>query len=172
VSDTAIRVGNGWVEADRIVSLPQVVGPRLAGVPCDDQGFIPVDEFGRVAGASGLYAAGDATNRPIKHGGLAAQQASAAASHIARLAGGGLDARPYRPILRGLLRTAEGPLYLRTGLDNDDPTPPTASPEPLWWPPSKLVAPRLTSFLARLEAEQRGPRGLVDGGLGRAAAAG
>jgi len=58
--------------------------------------------------------------------------------------------RPFRPVLRGLLRTAEGPLYLRRPLAMDDGAP-TVSREPLWWPPSKVASRRLATHLARID---------------------
>ena len=56
-----------------------------------------------------------ATSRrfPVKQGGIAAQQAEAAAEAIAFEAGVELTPRPFRPVLRGLLLTGEGPRYLR-----------------------------------------------------------
>ncbi len=42
-------------------------------------GFIPVDEYGRVRGLDDVFAAGDITNFPVKQGGIATQQADAAA---------------------------------------------------------------------------------------------
>ena len=72
------------VAADRLVALPLLRGPRLDGVPSEPTfGFIPVDPHGRVDGLEGVYAAGDATNFPIKQGGLATQQADAVAEHVA-----------------------------------------------------------------------------------------
>src|SRR5215203_5858322 len=72
------------VPADRLVALPLLRGPRLDGVPSEPTfGFIPVDPHGRVDGLEGVYAAGDATNFPIKQGGLATQQADAVAEHVA-----------------------------------------------------------------------------------------
>ena len=50
-------------------------------------GFIPVDSRCRVRGVQRVYAAGDATDFAIKHGGIAAQQADVAAQAIAALAG-------------------------------------------------------------------------------------
>ena len=67
----------GTLAVDRVVALARLDGPRLAGLPADARGFIPVDEYGRVAGVDAVYAAGDATDHPIKHGGLASQQADA-----------------------------------------------------------------------------------------------
>ena len=45
------------------------------------------------------------TSFPLKQGGIAAQQASAAAESIAVDAGADLDPQPFRPVLRGLLLT-------------------------------------------------------------------
>ena len=77
-----------WLRVERVVALPLVRRPELEGVPADpDSGFIPVDEHGRVEGLDDVYCAGDATNFPIKQGGLAAQQADAVAEQIAALIG-------------------------------------------------------------------------------------
>jgi sulfide:quinone oxidoreductase len=58
--------GGRRIDADRIVALPALVGRAIEGVPADGDGFIPVDAHGRVRGMSGVYAAGDGTNFPIK----------------------------------------------------------------------------------------------------------
>ena len=76
------------LEVDRVVALPLLHGPQLAGAPAEsDYGFIPVDVHGRVKGLQNVYAAGDSTNFPIKQGGLATQQADAVASHLGLAAG-------------------------------------------------------------------------------------
>ena len=54
-------------------------GPGLAGLPSDEHGFVPANEHGRVRGLNGVFAAGDMTTFPVKQGGIAAQQAEAAA---------------------------------------------------------------------------------------------
>ncbi len=46
-------------------------------------GFIPIDPHCRVCGLEHVYAAGDATDFAVKHGGIAAQQADTAAEAIA-----------------------------------------------------------------------------------------
>ena len=90
--------------AERLVALPLMRGPELEGVPAEpDFGFVPVDRHGRVDGLDGVYAAGDATNFPVKQGGLAAQQADAVAEHVAARHGARLEPSPFRPVLRGLL---------------------------------------------------------------------
>ncbi|HYI17669.1 MAG TPA: FAD/NAD(P)-binding oxidoreductase, partial [Solirubrobacteraceae bacterium] len=71
------------LRADAVVSVPRLEGPALAGLPSDARGFIPVDAHGRVSGTAGVYAAGDATSFPVKQGGLATQQADAAAAAVA-----------------------------------------------------------------------------------------
>jgi sulfide:quinone oxidoreductase len=148
LSDTALRIspGGGVLNADRIVSLPSAIGPALPGLPHDAGGFIPVDRRGRVQGLDEVFAAGDGTNARIKQGGLAAQQADAI---VAELTG---DQRAHRTgfVLRGLLRTADGPLYLRAELGDVDGTS-TVSRAPLWWPPSKIASRRLSPFLADLD---------------------
>ena len=64
-------------------------GPGIDGLPADEDGFIPVDDHGRVKGVEDIYAAGDGTNFPIKQGGLGTQQADAVAEHIAHRVGAG-----------------------------------------------------------------------------------
>ena len=74
------------IEVDRVVALPRMYGRSLDGVPASEDGFIPVGDVGAVAGLEGVWAAGDGIAHPIKHGGLAAQQAAAAAVAIAAIA--------------------------------------------------------------------------------------
>lgn len=150
LSYTALRAGGTWVPADRTVSLPHIAGPRLWGLPCDDGGFIPVDGFGRVPGVEDVYAAGDGTTIPIKQGGLASQLADVVCRHIVARTDGSGDPEPFRPVLRGLLRTGGGQRYLRAELDDPDGTS-TVSEQPLWWPPSKIASRWLSPYLARIE---------------------
>src|SRR4029078_9473746 len=73
----------GTVEADRVVALPPLRRPARPGVPHDQAGFVSVDRHARVHGLGAVYAAGDMTQFPIKQGGIAAQQAGAAAESLA-----------------------------------------------------------------------------------------
>src|SRR3954452_23234197 len=75
------------IEVDRIVALPRLHGRPVDGLPADANGFIPVDEHAQVRGVDGVWAAGDATDFPLKQGGIATQQADAAAAAIAARAG-------------------------------------------------------------------------------------
>jgi CBS domain-containing protein len=110
-------------------------------------GFVPVDPHGRVPGLSDVFAAGDITNFAIKQGGLAAQQADAAAEQIAANTGAEVMPQPFRPVLRGLLLTGGRPRYLRQELTGGAGDASVADPEPLWWPPAKISGRYLAPFL-------------------------
>jgi sulfide:quinone oxidoreductase len=148
-------VPKGQIEVDRVVALPRLRGQRLDGLPQTLDGFIAIDAHGRVRGLDDVYAAGDITNFPVKQGGIATQLADAAAEAIAASVGADVRPEPFRPVLRGLLLTGDRPRYLRhepTGVGPVD----TASPEPLWWPPAKIIGRHLAPFLANF-AGDRGP---------------
>ncbi len=85
-----------------------------------------------------VYAAGDAVDFPVKQGGLAAQQADAAAEHVAATYGAPVEPAPFQPVLRGMLFTGEEPLYMRSDVPGADPDIPGAW-YPLWWPPTKVA---------------------------------
>jgi sulfide:quinone oxidoreductase len=141
-------LGDGDVATDAVVALPALRGPGVRGVPADSLGFIPTDEHGRVRGAPDVYAAGDATAFPIKQGGLAAQQADAAAQSIAAAAGAPLVPEPFQAILRGLLLTGGVPQFMRTDLAGWGQHAFALDSDPLWWPPSKIAGRHLGPFLA------------------------
>jgi sulfide:quinone oxidoreductase len=100
---------------DRVITVPKLEGPRLEGLPADGQGFLLTDAHGRVRGVPGVYAAGDVTAFPLKHGGIACQQADAAAAHIAAQAGAGNALEPFVPDLQGLLLTGQEARFLHRG---------------------------------------------------------
>jgi sulfide:quinone oxidoreductase len=158
VEDGALRVlPDERIEADRVVALPRLEGPRLDGVPHDTKGFVPTDSFGAVRGLDDVYAAGDLTDFPVKQGGIAAQQADAAAESIAAAAGAPIDPRPFSPVLRGLLLTGLTPRYLRT---EPSSVVSEVDTEPLWWPPAKIVGRHLAPFLAaQLHISESPPAG-------------
>ena len=147
--------GGELMRADAVVALPELVGPGIVGLPHDEAGFVPVDEHGRVRGCPDVFAAGDVTDHPVKHGGLAAQQADAVAEAIAARVGAIVDPAPFRPVLRGLLLTGDAPLYLRAELSPGGElanralsTAGAVSPGALWWPPGKIAGRYLTPFVA------------------------
>jgi sulfide:quinone oxidoreductase len=148
-SDTMMVAGGRWVTADRIVALPRLAGPRLPGVPCDDDGFILVDGDGAIAGCPAAFAVGDGTAHDGNQHGLAAQQADRAARCLVRRAGIAVAASEDPPVLRALLATPDGPLFLRStgtyGLSGADSV---ASLTPLWSPPTSVPTRWLGPHLA------------------------
>jgi sulfide:quinone oxidoreductase len=152
--------GGDLVPADRVIALPRLTGPAIPGLPDAPSWFIPVDAHGRVPGVPDVYAAGDATSFPLKQGGLATQQADAAAEAIAAAYGAPVTPAPFRPVMRGLLLTGGAPLYLRSQLTaSGEPETSTARPvtrrtatavshRALWWPPSKIAGRYLAPLLA------------------------
>jgi sulfide:quinone oxidoreductase len=154
-------VPDARLPVERVVSLPSLVGPQLAGLPADGDGFIPVDLHGLVQGEQHVYAAGDATNSPIKQGGVATQQADAAAEAIAARAGAPVDPQPFRPVLRGLLLTGSTPRYMRAEVSGGHGEDWRVSDHALWWPPSKIAGKRLAPYLAlRHDESENEPAGL------------
>ena len=111
-----VEPGHERLSVGGVVALPELHGPALPGLPADQRGFIPIDEHARVHGMSVIYAAGDGTNFAIKHGGLGAQQADAAAEQIAADAGAGIDPNPFHPIIRGRLITGDETLSLQADI--------------------------------------------------------
>ncbi|HSO99434.1 MAG TPA: FAD-dependent oxidoreductase, partial [Solirubrobacteraceae bacterium] len=147
----ALTVQSGApIKADRVIAVPRLRGARITGVPTDRWGFVPTDTLGRVQGTAGVYAAGDMTTFPIKHGGLATQQADRIAHTI--VAGLGLTPHELRgkPVLEVRLIGGQRPLLLRIELDEfGQPTTATlghtrSDRQPSW---TKVFGRYLTPYL-------------------------
>jgi sulfide:quinone oxidoreductase len=150
----SIHPGDRTLGADRIVALPHLSGPPTPGVPGGAaSGFIPIDEHCRVRGLEAVFAAGDATDFPIKHGGIAAQQADTAAEAIAALAGTPLVPTPFHPEIRAILLGGERPLYLSAHVTGGHGTSSQISEEPMWSPPTKIAARYLAPYLESRDRE-------------------
>jgi sulfide:quinone oxidoreductase len=152
-------LGRVVADAQRVVALPRLTAQPIEGLPVDADGFVRIDEQGRVPGLDGVYAAGDGTTFPVKQGGIAAQLADIAVREIAEHAGAAVLPQPFRPVLRAQLLTGTGATYLRqalTGGQGDLAS--TASDESLWWPPSKVAAPYLTRLLEEVDGRRAGAR--------------
>jgi sulfide:quinone oxidoreductase len=118
---TAVGVdGRPVVQARRAVTVPVLEGPSISGVPADARGFVPIDERGAVIGLADVWAVGDATTFPLKQGGLAAQQADAAAAAIAAGAGASVAPTTQHPIMRAKLLTGRRPVHLGEVSGEDD----------------------------------------------------
>jgi len=142
---------------DRIIAIPRVTGPRIHGLPADGaHGFIPIDGHCAVPGTAGrVFAAGDATAFPIKHGGVGAQQADTAAASIARLAGAIAKSAPLWPQIRGKLLTGGKPLYLSARLVGREGFDCEVTDAPPWPMDEKIVAEELGPYLAGLRRPVR-----------------
>jgi sulfide:quinone oxidoreductase len=113
VDEGYVRTAAGAaIPSDATVAVPVIRPSAFSGVPVDDEGFIVVDDFCRVGNERSVFAAGDCTNRPLKQGGIASQQADTAAAGIAAMVGAEVEPTPLRPQLRALLFTGEKPLPL------------------------------------------------------------
>ena len=142
-----LHPGEQVLEAHRVVALPRPAGRAPAGLPADARGFLPTDLHGKVAGLAAVWAAGDAVAFPVKQGGLAAQQADAAAEAIAASAGADVTPRPFRPVLRGVMLTGRGSDWMRREVAGGGGEG-SVSRRALWWPPTKIAGRYLSPYLA------------------------
>jgi sulfide:quinone oxidoreductase len=146
------------IECERVIALPELEVRPIPGVPQGPHGFIGTDMVMRVDGLRGVFCAGDAAWFPIKQGGLAAQQADAAASAIAAEIDPEAEERPFRPVLRAAMLTGSGPHYLRAALGHPDRDHDAASSAaPLWWPPAKVAGRYLAPYIAARASETNQP---------------
>ncbi len=147
--DGTLRSAAGEVlKADAAVALPALQVRPLPGLPQRKNGFVQTDTAMNVAGLEDVWAAGDATWFPIKQGGLAAQQADAAARSIAARAGAHVPIEAFQPVLRGVLITGGVPDFLRSARADHGGGVAVAGHE-LWSPPTKIAAKYLGPYIAR-----------------------
>jgi sulfide:quinone oxidoreductase len=139
------------LDAQRIFSVPRLLGPAIEGLPSDDEGFVRVDDMGRVLGCERTWAAGDGVVSPIKFGGLATHQARRVAAAIARTLGEHVP-DPGEPVLHGRLLTGLGTRRLRGRGDGEA--------APLWWPAGKVAGLYLPRWLAE---HGLAPQGAIEG---------
>ena len=148
IGQVTLHPGGRRLHVDRVISLPRLFGPDLPGVPTGSPGrFIPTDAHCRVPTLERVYAAGDATDFPVKHGGVAAQQADTAAEAIAALAGAPVEPKPFHPMVHGVLLGGEHPLYLSAHITGGHGSSSEVSDTPTWSPASKIAAKYLAPYL-------------------------
>jgi sulfide:quinone oxidoreductase len=146
------------LQPGRMLAMPRVAGPGVRGLPGSGAGgFIPIDKHCCVPGTGGrVFAAGDAANYPIKHGGLGAQMADAAASAIASLAGIPGKPQSFNPVIRGKLLTGSDPIYMSARPIGAESFASEVFDEPPWPADEKVIAEELGPYLARLDAQRQG----------------
>jgi sulfide:quinone oxidoreductase len=145
--EVVINPGDRHLEVDRVVALPELFGPAVRGIPLAEHGFIRVDPYCRVPGVERIYAAGDATNFPIKQGGVGAQQADVAARSIAALAGASVTVDHFNPTIHGMLLTDGKPAYLTAHLTGGQGFSSEVSDTPSWSTGGKIAAKYLAPYL-------------------------
>ncbi len=151
--EIVINPGDRRLHAKRVVALPELYGPPVRGIPLGEHGFIRVDPYGRVRGVEGVYAAGDAIDFPIKHGGLGSQQADVAALSIASLAGANVVPEPFNPVIHGMLLTDGEPLYLTAKIAGGHGFSSEISDAPTWPEGHKIAAKYLAPCLEQLDRD-------------------
>lgn len=149
--EVVINPGDRHLHVKRVIALPELYGPALRGIPLGEHGFIRVDPHGRVRDVEDVYAAGDAIDFPIKHGGVGSQQADVAAQSIAALAGAPVTPEPFNPVIHGMLLTDEKPMYLTAKLTGGHGFSSEITDTPTWSPPSKIAAKYLAPYLEELD---------------------
>lgn len=144
----SIVPGGHSLHVDRVIALPELFGPSTPGVPKrDGHGFISIDVHCRVPGLDRVFAAGDATEFAVKHGGMAAQQADVAAEGIAALAGASVTPSKFSPVIRGVLLGGDRPMYLSAHVTGGHGSSSEVGEEPTWDPPTKIAAKYLAPYL-------------------------
>lgn len=151
--EISIDPGGRCLKVDRIVALPELYGPAVRGVPCGPHGFLKVDLYGRVPDVGPIFAAGDAVDFAIKHGGISSQQADVAARSIAALAGAEVQLTPFKPVIKGMLLTGDRPRYLSARITGGHGFSSEIADAPMWSPPGKVVSKYLGPYLDGLDRE-------------------
>lgn len=151
--EIAIDPGDRRLIVDRVVALPELYGPAVRGIPAAKHGFIRVDRFGQVPDSGPVFAAGDAVDFAVKHGGISSQQADVVARSIAALAGAEVAREPFAPVLRGILLTGSTPRYLSARITGGHGFASEIADAPTWSPPGKIAARYLGPCLADLDAK-------------------
>jgi sulfide:quinone oxidoreductase len=151
--EVVINPGDRHLHVNRVIALPELYGPGVRGIPLGEHGFIRVNPHGQVMEVRDVYAAGDATAFPIKHGGLGSQQADAVAQSIAALAGAPVTPEPFHPVIHGMLLTDAEPLYLTAQITGGQGFSSEVSDSPTWTSAGKITAKYLAPCLDELDRE-------------------
>jgi len=154
VDEVIINPGDRRLHVDRVIALPELYGPCVRGIPLSEHGFLRVNRYGRVLDAEGVYAAGDCTEFPVKHGGVGSQQADAVAQSIAADAGAQVTPEPFHPVIHGMLLTGDKPLYLTAKITGGHGFSSELTETPSWSPPSKIATKYLAPYLDAQDREK------------------
>ena len=141
----------------RMLAVPHLSGLGIRGLPGGGaHGFMPIDRFCQVRGSGErVYAAGDAADFPVKHGGLGAQMADSAASAIASLVGLEVTPEPFHPVIRGKLLGGRNPLFISARLVGASGFESEVYDTPPWPEAEKVVTTELGDYLTQLDETHR-----------------
>lgn len=152
-----VHPGERQLQFDRVVAVPRLMGPAVPGLPANADGFLPITPRCEVAGIDRVYAAGDATDFPVKFGSIAAQQGDAAAASIAALAGAPTEPIPFDGVVHGVLVAGRAQrLYFTARIEGEVARESRTSDRPTSPPEAKIAARYLGPYLDELWAA--GPR--------------
>lgn len=135
------------IETKYVVAAPEIRGALIEGLPHNDKGFLPVDEYGLVHGTSCIYAAGDITDFHIKQGGIASQQADVVVGAITEQFGGRAAVHPFEPELRGLLLSPRGHALMNAVVGDHDQSNDSLSTDTFHSLTEKIYSRHLTARL-------------------------
>jgi sulfide:quinone oxidoreductase len=154
--EIVVNPGGRVLHVSRVVALPELYGPGVRGIPLSEHGFYRIDVHGELVDCPHVYAAGDATEFPVKFGGIAAQQADALAETIAARAGAPVSPDPFHPVIHGILLTADKPRYLTARITGGQGFSSEISETPTISPTAKIAAKYLGPYLDRLDQQGAG----------------
>jgi hypothetical protein len=101
-----------------------------------------------VPGTEGrIFAAGDCTRFPLKHGGVGAEHGDIAAAAIARIAGADVELPSFDLIVRGKLLTGARPKYLWARFLAGEGFDSVIADEPIHGGDEKVTAAELVPYL-------------------------
>jgi sulfide:quinone oxidoreductase len=115
---------------------------------------VPISSRCEVIGIERVYAAGDATDFPVKYGGIAAQHADAAAASIAAAAGAPTEPTPFDGVVHGVLISGrkQPHLYFTARIEGGRARDSRTSDTPTSSPEAKIAARYLGPYLDDLWA--------------------
>jgi sulfide:quinone oxidoreductase len=145
--EVVINPGDRKLEVDRVVALPELYGPAVRGIPLSEHGFLRVSPHGEVHDVDDVYACGDCTEFPIKHGGIATQQADTVAEALAARAGAQIEPQPFHPVVHGMLLTDTKPIFLTARITGGEGFSSEVGDQPQWSPPAKVASKYLAPYL-------------------------
>jgi sulfide:quinone oxidoreductase len=147
--ELTVRPSGTVLHPDSIIAMPRMSGPGIGGIPGGGRdGFIPVGPDCSVPGTEGrIFAAGDCTRFPLKHGGVGAEHGDIAAAAIARIAGADVELPSFDLIVRGKLLTGARPKYLWARFLGGEGFDSVIADEPILGGDEKVTAAELVPYL-------------------------